>query len=143
MQVQAIDGRRVASYDLYRLSTSLEDYNKVRKSEEVEFHAVDMRGYDIILGYPWLNIVNPDLRWREGIWVYHDEVPLAAKQVTLALCAVEQFPEFALDKANQAYVSMPYNWYLSSGCRSTQIESLLAVVQCKLRNRSYLNLFKS
>jgi hypothetical protein len=29
--------------------------------------AIDISGYDLILGWPWLNSVNPDVNWEGGI----------------------------------------------------------------------------
>ncbi|KAL9577140.1 MAG: hypothetical protein Q9203_007570, partial [Teloschistes exilis] len=60
--VKAIDGRTVRSYGTHKLDITVEDNDQVRNRELSKFHAVDMMGYDMILGYPWLYEVDPDIR---------------------------------------------------------------------------------
>ena len=33
-------------------------------------NAVDMKDYDVILGTPWLQRVNPNIDWHEDMWEY-------------------------------------------------------------------------
>src|SRR5436190_24297971 len=47
------------------------DFNLVARNRAHAFEAVDLHDYDIILKYPWLQVVNPDINWPVKTWSYH------------------------------------------------------------------------
>ncbi len=69
-QIQMINDRWIFCYDTHQINIELIDHKKVCKSWNTEFHAVNMRKYDMILDYSWLNEINLNIRWRERRWLY-------------------------------------------------------------------------
>ena len=89
---------------------SIGDSHGVSEDLECEFHAVDMQGYDMILGYPWLDAVNPDIQWHHRIWNYR-EPQATARRVPISICSAEEFASLAMLTQNEdgeAYVALPY-----------------------------------
>ncbi len=71
-QIQMIDDRWIFCYDMHQIDIELIDHKKVRKSWNIEFHAVNMQEYDMILDYLWLNEIDLNIRWREHHWSYRE-----------------------------------------------------------------------
>ena len=63
--VRAIDSHQIPSYGVHDLVFDLEDSRGRKQEQTLKAYAVDMRGYDLILCYPWIDDVNPDIHWRE------------------------------------------------------------------------------
>jgi hypothetical protein len=59
--VRLANGHIVNSEHVQRLAFSLSDF-----SDQDTFHEVDLEGFDLILGRPWLSRVNPVINWRTG-----------------------------------------------------------------------------
>ncbi|MBO0236859.1 hypothetical protein, partial [Vibrio parahaemolyticus] len=38
----------------------------------ITLDAVDMEGFDVILGFPWLKHVNPLINWQERTWAFRE-----------------------------------------------------------------------
>ena len=60
---EAIDGHDVRAYGSLKITTSITDQNGKAKTQRIEFVAVDIKGYDIVLGDPWLQAHNPSVNW--------------------------------------------------------------------------------
>jgi hypothetical protein len=60
-RVNAIDGHAVMSYGNHMLKIRARDELRVIQTQKQVFEAVDLEGYDAILGWPWLQEVNPDI----------------------------------------------------------------------------------
>ena len=59
--VKLADGHIINSEHVQRLDFSLSTYSDVDT-----FHEVDLEGFDLILGRPWLSRINPDINWKTG-----------------------------------------------------------------------------
>ena len=59
--VRLANGHAIKSEHVQRLAFSLADY-----SDHDTFHEVDLEGFDLILGRPWLSRVNPAINWKTG-----------------------------------------------------------------------------
>ena len=59
--VKLADGHTLSSDHVRRLPFSLSTY-----SDQDTFHEVDLEGFDLILGGPWLKRINPDINWKNG-----------------------------------------------------------------------------
>ncbi|KAJ5758763.1 hypothetical protein N7520_005919 [Penicillium odoratum] len=68
--VEAIDGHRIQSYGSRRITLELADSEGNKKKHTGIFEAVDMQGFDLILGYDWLQLVNPEIDWRTETWSF-------------------------------------------------------------------------
>ena len=58
---EAIDGHGVRAYGSLKITTSITDQNGKEKIQRIEFVAADIKGYDIVLGDPWLQTHNPSI----------------------------------------------------------------------------------
>lgn len=59
--IKLANGHTVSSDHVRRLPFSLSSY-----SDSDTFHEVDLEGFDLILGGPWLKRINPDINWKTG-----------------------------------------------------------------------------
>ena len=59
--VKAINSHKVRLYRKYNIEVSLKDYNNKEKSSYTMFFSTDIEEFNIILEYPWLIKVNPDI----------------------------------------------------------------------------------
>ena len=110
-QIQAVDEHRIPCYGSHQIDVEITDHEKVRKRWKSQFHAVDMRGYDMILGYSWLSEIDPDIRWRDRRWSYRGKPSAPATQERVRLCEAEKFAKLAmlaLKGKGEAYVTLPY-----------------------------------
>ena len=67
---EAIDGYDVQAYSSLKITTSITDQNGKAKTQRIEFMAADIKGYDIVLGDPWLQTHNPSVDWIGKTWAY-------------------------------------------------------------------------
>ncbi|KAL2782393.1 hypothetical protein BJX66DRAFT_345873 [Aspergillus keveii] len=58
-QVEAINGHKVISYGNHQLKIQAKDKKREVRTQLQAFEAVDLDGYDAILGWTWLYEVNP------------------------------------------------------------------------------------
>ncbi len=110
-QIQMIDDRWIFCYDTHQINIELINHKKVRKSWNIEFHAVNMREYDIILDYSWLDEINLNIRWRERRWSYRENSTQRAKQIWVNLCETLKFVELtmlAAKRRREIYVALLY-----------------------------------
>ncbi len=80
-QIQMINDHWIFCYDIHQIDIELIDHEKVRKSWNIEFHAVNMQKYDMILDYLWLNEINLNICWRKHRWLYWKNSTQHAKQI--------------------------------------------------------------
>ncbi len=55
---------------MHQINIELIDHKKVHKSWNIEFHAVNMQEYDMILDYSWLDEIDLNIHWRKRRWLY-------------------------------------------------------------------------
>ena len=66
--VTAVDGHKIQSYGSRNLDLELTDASGTRRRQKLALEAVDMSGYEAILGHDWLQQANPDIDWSTGDW---------------------------------------------------------------------------
>ncbi len=115
-QIQMIDDHWILCYDIHQINIELINHEKVCKSWNIEFHAVNMREYDMILDYSWLNEINLNIHWRERRWSYWENSTQHAKQIWISLCKTSKFVELtmlAAKKREETYVALFYQLLLT------------------------------
>ena len=80
-QFQMINDCWIFWYDTYQIDIELINHKKVHKSWNIEFHAVNMQEYDMILNYSWLNKINSNICWCKHHWLYWKNKIQRAKQI--------------------------------------------------------------
>ena len=68
--VIAMDGHTVYSYGSHELDSELRDSRGIVRSHVLSCEAVKMTGYDLIIGFDWLEAVNPEIDWKTRAWYY-------------------------------------------------------------------------
>ena len=68
--VRMLDRRTMPVYGIHNVSSRIADSNGQAKQYGNQCYAIDIQGYDLILGYPWLQQYNPNLDWANGTWSY-------------------------------------------------------------------------
>lgn len=96
-KVEAVDGHEIQSYGSREILLRLADSTGTRTRLKWQCESVDMSRYDMILGYDWLQTVNPDIDWAQCRWSYKDETPSE-----LEVVAAEEFEE-GLQQPNSMY----------------------------------------
>ncbi len=110
-QIQIINDRWIFCYDTHQIDIELINHKKVCKSWNIEFHAVNMQEYDIILDYLWLNKNNFNIRWCKHHWSYQENNTQWAKQIQVSLCKTSKFVELimlAAKRREETYVTLLY-----------------------------------
>lgn len=78
--VTAVDGHQIKSYGSRDMELQLTDASGAMRDEDVTCEAVNMQGYDMILGYDWLQHANPDINWALGTWLWRPPSPSQISQ---------------------------------------------------------------
>jgi hypothetical protein len=60
-RVKSIDGHQIVVYGQHEIETHANDKRGISGYVEQRFLATDIKGYDMILGFPWLKYVNPEI----------------------------------------------------------------------------------
>lgn len=100
-QVRAIDGHEIYSYGQRRLDVQATDRADITREFRHTFNAVEMVGYDIILGYPWLRQTNPDVDWLEETWAYR-------QHAAVTTITSNELEDELRSSGTAAYMIMPY-----------------------------------
>jgi RNase H-like domain found in reverse transcriptase/Reverse transcriptase (RNA-dependent DNA polymerase) len=69
-RVKSIDGHQIVVYGKHEIETHAYDKRGISDYVEQKFLATDIKEYDMILGFPWLKHVNPEINWKTGEWFY-------------------------------------------------------------------------
>ena len=109
--MQIVDDRIISFYDTYQLNIELVDHANARKHEMIEFQAVNIREYEMILEYFWLNDIDLDIKWREQIWTYRDSSILSTKSSNVRICIAKKFAQLTLltvKEKDETYIVISY-----------------------------------
>jgi hypothetical protein len=98
-KVKALDGHRIRAYGQQKLSVHAEDMDGLSRNHTHVFEAVDMDGYDMILGFPWLQATNPDIDWVQKTWRYRDISDIQVLNIITAQKAAK-----IVQKGNSAFI---------------------------------------
>jgi transposase InsO family protein len=101
-RVHALDGHEIMSYGKHRVLTSVADKEGLRREHVHSFEAVEMAGYDVILGFPWLFAINPEIDWIQRTWSYREKTEFHDIKLLTADEAMRQ-----IVKGNVGYVITP------------------------------------
>ena len=71
-RVKTVNGHPVSLYGRHALETYASDARGRTGYTEQKFLATDIVGYDMILGFPWLKAVNPEIDWKTNEWRYRE-----------------------------------------------------------------------
>jgi len=110
-QIQIIDDHWILCYDIHQIDIKLIDHDKVCKSWNIEFHAVNMQEYDMILDYSWLDEINSNIHWCKHCWSYWENSTQRAKQIQVNLCKTLKFVKLvmlAAKKRRETYIALLY-----------------------------------
>jgi Retroviral aspartyl protease len=66
-RAHSIDGHTIRTYGRHMIKTYATDMRGTRQATDQEYIATDMVAYNVILGYPWLCDVEPDIRWGPSL----------------------------------------------------------------------------
>ena len=76
-----VDGHRITIYRSYNIITKAKDSRSEVRATQRTFYAADMQYYDVILGWSWLDQVNPDVWWPDRRWFYRKSHASLAEEV--------------------------------------------------------------
>ena len=91
------------------------------------WEAVDIEGYDTILGTPWLDTINPLISWPDCSWIYHQTKSLDDVEIIPSTKADQE-----LHKGMAAFLVYPYKFLNSS----QQDTAVLGVIISSDRNHT-------
>ena len=75
--VRGIDGHPMTSYGTYQQQIVVVDSIGVTRTQDCNFFTVSSDTHTLILGYPWLDQVDPQISFRDRHWSYQGEEPNA------------------------------------------------------------------
>ena len=110
-QIQMINNYWILCYDMHQINIKLINHKKVCKSWNIEFHAVNMQEYDMILDYSWLDEINLNIRWCKHRWSYRENSTQRARQIWVSLCKISKFVELTMltaKKREKTYITLFY-----------------------------------
>ena len=59
--METVDGRQVLAYSSLKITTNIADRDAKQLKCQDKYVSMDIQGYDLILGNPWLQTRNPDI----------------------------------------------------------------------------------
>ena len=101
--VCTIDGNALQTYLTHETMLELTDNVGENYQLKQELVAADMKGYDIILGMPWLKTQNPQIDFSEGTWRGRAQAASAPTQ-HVTLVTAEEFNELLHKGDGQLYM---------------------------------------
>ncbi len=110
-QIQTINDHWIFYYDMHQINIELINHKKVCKSWNIEFHAVNIWEYDMILDYLWLDEINLNICWCKHHWSYWENSTQRAKWIQVNLCKTLKFVKLimlAAKKREETYVALSY-----------------------------------
>ena len=108
--IEVIDEHSIRFYNRHTLNLNVENSEEVFENLKCEFYAMNMRGYDMILEYSWLNAINPDIIWHIKTWYYRKNHE-TQRRVLISICSAKEFAQLAMTaqkKNGETYVALLY-----------------------------------
>ena len=100
-RVTTLGGQALLTYGMKKTAIRLTDTQGKRTESEELFVSADIAGYDVILGYPWLQGNDPDIRWKDGSWRIRSGTSAEDTQVSLE--EPERFLQLATEERAVIY----------------------------------------
>ena len=110
-RVTTLGGQTLSTYGRRKAVLQLYDSQNRRIKCEETLVAGDISGYNIILGYPWLQSHDPDIRWKDGSWRIRAATP--SSEVSVNLDNPKQFLQVVREENATIYGA----WTSHDGCK--------------------------
>ena len=65
-----INEKKLFDYNIHNFKMHVYDCDRWMNIYCRFFHTIKISGVNVILGYPWLHTVNPEIDWKEQAWWY-------------------------------------------------------------------------
>ena len=98
--IKCLNGMESPLFGNHTSSMKATDSNRVEKQYKHSFTTIDMVGVDVVLGYKWLEQINPHINWIDKMWHYHFK-PKNLEVISLG-CFLN-----TVQKGGDAYVTTP------------------------------------
>jgi transposase InsO family protein len=79
-----VAGHPLHIYGLAQAPVTAVDKRGASGTHTMPFISTNLKGFDVILGMPWLREVDPSVSWKEGSWAYRPEGLSGIEEATLA-----------------------------------------------------------
>jgi hypothetical protein len=78
--IEFVDGNETPCYGIATVSTVITDSEGCTKTYDMEFHVINMKGFDVIIGKQGLEEEDPVVTsWKERTWRYRGDSPVKIK----------------------------------------------------------------
>jgi hypothetical protein len=78
--IEFVDGNETPCYGVATVSTVITDSEGRTKRYDMEFHVINMKGFEVIIGKRWLEEEDPIVTsWKERTWRYRSDSPVKIK----------------------------------------------------------------
>jgi hypothetical protein len=78
--IEFVDGNKTPCYSIVTVSIVITDSEGRTKTYDMEFHVINMKGFDVIIGKQWLEEEDPIVTsWKERTWQYRGNSPVKIK----------------------------------------------------------------
>ena len=67
-RVNTLGGQPLLTYGFRKVTIAVQGAQRQRIESKETFLATDISNYDALLGHPWLQAHDPDIRWADGSW---------------------------------------------------------------------------
>ncbi|KAI9778932.1 MAG: hypothetical protein M1816_003797 [Peltula sp. TS41687] len=100
--VTTIDETQLQVYGVYRLRIGATDNSGTTGESHSRLLAASFTGRDIVLGWPWLKELNPDINWRDECWSYRVDseekpMPQGASEERISFLDAQEFIDSSKD----------------------------------------------
>ncbi|KAI9784868.1 MAG: hypothetical protein M1816_000713 [Peltula sp. TS41687] len=101
-RVTTIDETQLQVYGVYRLRIGATDNSGATGKSHSQLLAASFTGRDILLGWPWLKELNPDIDWRDERWSYRVDseekpMPQGASEERISFLDAQEFIDSSKD----------------------------------------------
>ncbi|KAI9780499.1 MAG: hypothetical protein M1816_002838 [Peltula sp. TS41687] len=101
-RVTTIDETQLQVYGVYRPRIRATDNSGSTGEWHSRLLAASFTGWDIVLGWPWLKELNPDINWRDERWSYRDgsqekPMPQGASEEKISFLDAQEFIDSSKD----------------------------------------------
>ena len=94
-ELESFTGHELVIYGEHLIETHAVDMRNINGYTAQTYLATNVPTYDLLLGYPWLETVNPNIDWDKRTWCYSDVKVEGAEELS-----AEEFTQLALTEKN-------------------------------------------
>jgi hypothetical protein len=97
MGAYSVDGHDIRIYGRHICETHVKDTRGETRMSTQSYLATDIKQYDAILGWPWLQAVDPEIYWKEARWEYRQsDIPVVEVDAKDFQAELAEAPAFAI-----------------------------------------------